>query len=183
MTDLQFAMEHTRYYIEIGDGYPLYFPLDFGLNLPLKDPKYYIEPYLRDGHDERTVVLEVSSYRGYCAGAVHCYGELKADGVKICEDIVDEKGNVKTIGHCGSVIEREYADDEHKKWYESVYKIPLLRTITQEDVDDDPKRWEGYDPGYNKTNAFRTIEEVVNVGKKVAEVRFPNWKFEIKYDL
>lgn len=180
MTDLEYAVKHSRY-----DGYgrgkfPDVIPLDFGMDFKLETkPEYYpkISTYHKSG--KRTVTLELDSYAGYCAGAIHWYGKLKADGIDIAEDTIDERtGKPHTTIHGGYICE-EYKNMETNAFYNSRYDFEILRELTQEDIDSDPHRWEFYRPG-DMVNAFYTPKEVIEVAKKVVSARFPDWNFEIK---
>ena len=172
--ELKYAMEHSR-----DEGaYPIVFDKDAGFRdtddcfipehpdfHPVREGKYA-------GKDEKgnpifkpQVKLDISSFRGISIGAIHYYGKLKADGIKF----VDGEGN----GHFG------YLGESVRNWpkekqdlYDSSYHIEIVRPVTQEEIDKDPMRWDGYCAGW-ETNGFESIEEIKKIAQKVFKARFP----------
>ena len=60
-----------------------------------------------------------------------------------------------------------------------LYSIELVRPVTQKEIDEDKRRWEGYEPGW-ATNAFYSPEDVIALAKEVCKARFlGNWKLKI----
>jgi len=85
MTDLEFALKHTRK-ASYGKGvFPDVIPLDFGMDFHLETkPELYPEI-----PEKRTVRLIIETFQGYCPGAVHYYGKLEADGISIIKEETD----------------------------------------------------------------------------------------------
>lgn len=175
---LEYAIKHSRNYTFGKGNFPDVIPLDFGLDFHLETrPDLYTEIVTHSKTGKRTVTLELNSYEGYCAGAVHWYGTLKAEGVHIIENR-NIDGQIQKMWLGGYICE-EYKKLKNQAFYESYYNFEILREVTQSDIDKDPQRWEGYHPG-DMTNAFNDSKEIIKMAKKIVAVRFPNWNFEIK---
>lgn len=182
MTDLEFALEHSRTH---GSGkFPDVMPLDFGMDFHLETkPELYPEinysyNFKQPEVKERTVKLKISTFRGMCWEAVHYYGKLQADGIDIIEEKVDNDNKIHKM-HVGGFICEEFRNMPNKCFYDSWYNFEILRPVTQEEIDKDPDRWYEYEAGWT-TNAFETKAEIINIAKKVAATRFPGWKFVIE---
>ena len=182
MTDLEFALEHSRTY---GSGkFPDVMPLDFGMDFHLETkPELY--PKINYSYDwknpdnkERTVKLVISTFRGMCWEAIHYYGKLRADGIDIIEEQVDKDGKTHRMTVGGFICE-EFRNMPNKDFYDSWYDFEIVRPVTQEEIDKDPDRWYGYEPGWT-TNAFYSKQEIIKIAKKVVAARFPGWKFVIE---
>lgn len=180
--NLEFALEHSRNY---GPGhFPEVFPLDFGMDFHLETkPELYPEinySYNRKNPEnkERTVKLEISTFRGVCWEAMHWYGKLRADGINIIEEHIDTDGKTHKMSVGGYICD-EYKNMKNKEHYDSYYDFEITRPITKEDVEKYPDRFEADFIGY-ATNAFYSIDEIIKIAKKVAAARFPDWKFVIE---
>ncbi|MBR4413629.1 MAG: hypothetical protein IKS60_08425 [Lachnospiraceae bacterium] len=124
---------------------------------------------VRDEHGRvlrrRGIKLTITSFRGVAFDAIHYYGKIHAEGI----DIVDGEGYT----HSG------YLGDEFKSWPKEKqdlygdYTIEIVRSVTQEEIDKDPERWKFYHPG-NKTDAFETQQEIIDIAKKIVALRFPD---------
>lgn len=148
--------------LECGN-FPDVIPVDFGLDLVLKTkPEYTIS-----ANNPRKIRIQISTYRGISAGAIHYYACIKADGI-----IISEQKENKTTIHGGYICE-EYAKicQKNRGKYNSEYTIEVLRNLSKEEVEDDPIRWENYRPG-DKTNAFYTKIEALEQAIKIAKLRF-----------
>lgn len=146
-------------------------PVDYGLDLVLKTKPNYIV----STNNPRKVRIEISSYSGIAAGAIHYYAAIEADGITISE--VEED---RTIIHGGYICD-EYVQICQKNIgkYDEVYKIEVMRKLTKEEIDDDPIRWEHYKPGDN-TNAFYTKKEALEQAVEIAKLRFgKGWILEL----
>lgn len=167
--EIEWAMEHCQSF----NKYPDVFPEDYGMDFHLdSNPELYTKK-LMYGSDKRRCIIEITSFAGICFGAVHYYAKIKADGVHICRDDVDKDGN-KTTVYIGGYICKEFKELPRDKQaeYSSFYDIEITRPVTQDDIDSDKIRWEGYEVGY-KTNAFYTKEDAIETAKRVAKARFP----------
>lgn len=173
---LEYALEHSM----DQNDYPDVFPEDFGMDFHLEDhPEYYPKKSgcYQEG-DKRKLVIELSTYKGLCWNAMHYYAYIKAGGIDICRDEIDEKG-VKHVWYVGLGNKLQNLPRAKQAEYSSRYNIEVSHVLTQEDLDKYPERWEDYDVG-DKTYAFETKEEALQTAIKVAKARFPKgWKIEI----
>jgi hypothetical protein len=72
--------------------YPDFFPIDIGNDFKLSDnPELFVQM-----PNPRKICIEVTSYRGFCGGAVHYYAEIRADGIDICQR--DDDGRLMRVG-------------------------------------------------------------------------------------
>lgn len=128
-------------------------PVDYGLDLVLKTKPNCIV----STNNPRKVRIEISSYRGLAAGAIHYYAAIKADGITI---------------HGGYICD-EYAQicQKNRGKYDEVYTIEVMRKLTKEEIENDPIRWENYKPGDN-TNAFYTKFEALKQAIEIVKLRF-----------
>lgn len=153
------------------DNYPDVIPVDYGLDLVLTTkPKY--KACVRQ---PRKIHIDISTFRGIAAGAIHYYAKLTADGI-----IITEESDDGTITHVGYICE-EYAQICRKQRgkYDSNYIIEVMRKLTKKEIDEDPIRWEHYVPG-NKTTAFNTKKEALEQAVKIAKLRFgKGWVLEL----
>lgn len=174
--ELQWALDHSLN----TDCYPDVFDKNIGMDFYLGDhPNCYPQIASYSYNDERTVHIEITSYRGMCFDAIHYYATINADGVRLCENI-EENGKKSTIIHCGYLGE-EYNNlpREKRGIWTSRYKIEIVRPLTQAEIDHDPDRWYCYEAGEN-TNGFEDKSELIETAKKVAKIRFPEWNVEIE---
>jgi hypothetical protein len=84
--------------------YPDKIPDDYGCGY--RDDKYFTDP---KKDKPRIVTLEITSFMGYSVGAVHYYGELRAEGVG-----VHPIGEPNTFTSATHGINTLYYDDIHK---------------------------------------------------------------------
>ena len=159
--ELKYALDHSR-----DEGcYPDVFPSDYGSDFHLDEhPNYF--PII---HNPRNITLEISSYRGICADAVHYYGVLKADGISICS-----KSDSGVLTSHGGYLGEEFKNLPKIKQdsYDRYYKINVVHILTEEEINADPQRWENYWPGF-KSNAFESVGEIEKIAKKIVAARFP----------
>lgn len=155
---------------------PQFFDIEIGKDFRLESqPNYHAEI-----REPRKVKIVVSTYRGMNAGAIHYYVTIKADGIHIYSLENNKYGKV------GRVYISGYLGEEYKKLpkekqavWSSVYKIEVGRILTQQEIDEDPKRWKDYYDG-DFTNAFVTKEEAINQAKKIVKARFDiDWIVEV----
>ena len=161
--ELRYAVEHSR----DEEPYPAVFPEDYGMDYHSEEyPTYYPVAY----NNPRTITLDITSYRGMCGGAVHFYGKIKIDGIHVMEN---RDGRI--IGHGGYVPRsmRETLPKDVLAAYNMSYEIELVRPVTRAMIDEDEDRWHGYIPGYSSTDAFDTVDEIIELGKKVVKARVP----------
>lgn len=172
--DLQWALDHsmnTAYYPDV-------FDLNIGMDFHLDEhPEWY--PSYTFWHNKRTVKIEITSYCGMCWNAIHYYAKIIADGIKMCEDY-EEKGEIKTRCH-GGYLGEEYKNlpREKKAIWDGRYEIDVVRPLTQAEIDHDPDRWYAYQAG-ESTHCFESKNEVIEMAKKIVELRFPGWEVEVE---
>lgn len=175
--DLKYALDHS---LDMGP-FPDVFPEDYGMDFHLDEhPDWFPKKRIRSDKKERSCTISITSYSGYCAGAIHYYATIKADGISICSISKDENGKEHTTSHGGYLgKEFEQLPREKKAEYNGVYEIDVNRFVTKKEIEEDPKRWEHYEEG-DKTNAFSTKKEAKDTALKVAKARFPKgWKIEV----
>lgn len=168
---IQYARDHS---LEMGE-YPDVFDKDFGSDFHLETkPDWFCKI-----DEPREVKIEITSFIGCCAEAVHYYAKLDADGIRICSNEVDGNGNERVMCH-GGYLGEEYKNlprATRDKW-SSHYTIEIAQGVTQDMIDKDPRRWDMYEVGY-KTNAFENKKELIAIAKKVAAIRFPGWVIKV----
>lgn len=147
--------------------YPDFFPVNIGNDFKLESsPELFVKI-----PTPRNVKIEITSFRGISWNAVHYYGTIKADGIKIlCYQDYD---GTKRLFSVGGYLGEEFnkLPQEKKSVWSSNYEIEVARQLTKDDIDNDPHRWEGYDPG-DYTNAFNTAEEAEEMAKAIVAARF-----------
>jgi hypothetical protein len=144
------------------------FPVNIGCGVTMqREGKTWTASREYGGRDKKylkTVTLEVRTWRGVSAGAVHYYGVLKTNGMEFTNPTEHS-----TYGSCGFGVP-DYLES---------FKIELTRKLTQAEIDADPRRWEYYHHGSNVTG-FNTPEEVIEHGTKEMRRLFPKgWKFVV----
>ena len=166
--DLQWALDHCMNTVYYPDVFDANIGMDFHLN---EHPDWY--PKVSGWREKRTVVIEITSFCGVCWNAIHYYAKLKADGVHLCSDEKNTNGTITSISHSGYLGE-EYKNlpREKKAIWDNYYEIEIVRPLTQVEINHDPDRWYGYEAG-ETTNGFEDKSELIEVAKKVAELRFP----------
>lgn len=150
-----------------GGNYPNVIPVDYGNDLLLKT-KPEIKVRIKN---PRKVRIETSTF-----GVMHYYADITADGVDLIEDT--ERGMVI---HAGYICE-EYSKICKKNVgkYDSIYRIEVLRYLTQEEIKQYPARWIGYNAG-DTTNAFYSEEEVLEQAIRIVKARFgKGWILNLK---
>jgi hypothetical protein len=152
-------------HLSYDDGnYPDVIPVDYGLDLKIKTrPDIYVET-----NKPRKVRIDISTFRGIAAGAVHYYAAIIADGIRLLTK--DNNGNITT--HMGYICE-EFSQicRNNSGKYDPIYKIEVMRELSKKEIGQDPIRWQSYHPGY-RTNAFNTKKEAVEQAIKIAKLRF-----------
>lgn len=164
----EFIENHCR---DRRSGYPVVFDKSYGLDVVIPNhPEYKVEPPQR-----YVATIRVSTFRGVSMGAIHYYGRIEATAPEIT--CIGSRGEKCTIG--GYICEEwKKMSDEEKKFVGERYEIELVRPVTQNEIDEDPDRWYGYDAG-DKTNGFYSKEEIFSLAKKIIEYRFPGWEIEL----
>lgn len=148
--------------------YPDFFNIEIGSDFHLETRPNYFATI----DNPREIVIEITSFRGACAWAEHYYATIKADGIKICSREKEADGKEHIVIH-GGYICQEYKDlpKEKKDIWDSCYQIDVMRHVSNEMIEDNPDRWEGYEVGW-PTNAFDTKEDVLEAAKKIIAARF-----------
>lgn len=131
-------------------------------------------------NNPRKVTIELTSYKFVCGWAEHYYATIEADGIKVCSKEIDNKNQEHTITHGGYLGEEfEQLPNEKKDLWRGNYCIDVLHPLTQEMVEKNPRRWEGYKVGF-LTNAFDTKESAITAAKEIVEARFmAGWELRI----
>lgn len=143
--------------------YPDIFPVDYGMDL-----KLYTVPDLKIKiWNPRVARIEVTSFIGVSAGAIHYYSKIVADGVSLYRDT--SKGRIIVGGYVCEEFSKICKDSKGK--YDPVYQIDVLRQVTESEIRQDPIRWHGYSQG-DITNAFCTEESAIEQALSVAKLRF-----------
>ena len=148
---------------------PEYFNINVGLDFKLKTrPELYAKV-----NNPRTVKIILTTFRGLSWDAVHYYSKIEADGIYI----VDPETNYSIGGYiCEEYKNLPKEKDAIWSWK---YEIEVERYITQQELDENPNRWRGYELGWT-TNAFYTKEDALAQALKIVEARFsPEWTVEI----
>lgn len=108
----------------------------------------------------RIVKLEITSFIGVSWNAIHYYGKLIADGIEF-----------KCLTDNYTTSNWEAA--EKNPLYQWTYEFELMRPVTQEEIDADPDRWEGYYVENNSfTPSFEGKEEIIALGIECFKQRF-----------
>ena len=163
----QFIKDHCR----DNDKYPLVFTKDLGIDITIPNHPELVVRALQNP----VAKIKISTFRGISWDAVHYYGKIYADGPELRE-IQSDGSECSIVGY----ICKEYNEmsDEQKNLIKGRFTIEIVRPLTQEEIDKDPKRWEMYEAG-SKTNGFYHKQDIINIATKIIEYRFPGWKIEI----
>lgn len=162
--DIREAVEHCY----DRKDYPEVFDDNVGLDIII--PGFITKGSWLRKDEPRTITLDVTTYRGVSWDAIHYYGNLHVEGIYFSPE-----NDPTTITICK---ETHKAEDENPL-ASGHYNIELIRKLTQEEIDKDPIRWEGYDAGWD-TNAFDTPQQVISLAKEVCKARFHgNWVLKI----
>ena len=145
--------------------YPDFFPVNIGddFKLESKPELFVMIP------SPRQIKINITSYRGVCAGAVHYYAEIEADGII---RYYIEPGTNRRMGVYGYLGEEfNKLPREKRDIWAGDYHIEAARPVTKADKEKDPRRWEDYDIGDN-TNAFDTAEDAEATARAIVAARF-----------
>lgn len=162
--DIKEAIKHCR----DRKDYPDIFKDTAGLDISI--PGFIVSGCWEKREMPRKITLTISSFGEISWDAIHYYGDLEAEGIYFSpEDNPDR---------CISCKETRSEEDKNPLAGER-YNIELNRELTQEEIDSDPTRWEGYEAG-DSTNCFHSIAEIIELAKQVCKARFEgNWKLVI----
>jgi hypothetical protein len=161
MTDLENAMKHCRDY---GD-YPQIFSENYGVGITFKDDAGV--EYTTVVRDKQILKVDTLTFGG--TGNYHYYGKIRVAPPAL--KFTTENGTEKTMRLGGSF-------DKLKPLECKGVEIELIRTITQEEIDENPDRWCGYNV-LSTTNAFRTLNELLLAIELVHQERFPEWEMKM----
>ena len=151
---------------------PNIIPSTYGIGMTFKDENE-TEYTTILGHSKtgaRELIARITSWRGISAGAIHYYGKIT------CYDLplkyINEDGKEEVASISGYF-------NRHKPNESKGFTIELVRKLTQQEIDEDPERWEYYNPG-DITNCFYTEDDVFNLIKEIFKKRFKgHWILEI----
>ena len=113
---------------------------------------------------KRLANIEIRSFCGLCAGAIHYYATLCIYVSNVC-------GDSSAGGYLGGIeIPNEY----------QTIKGEFVRLLTQKEKDEQPDRWAGYQVG-DLVNAFESLKEIESLIKNLKK-KFSSkeWKVEIR---
>jgi hypothetical protein len=113
---------------------------------------------------KRLMNIEISSFCGLCAEAIHYYAKLYINVSNVC-------GDSSVSGYLGGI---EIPND-----YQTI-KGEFVRQLTQKEKDEQPDRWDYWYRVGDLVNAFESLEELEGLIKKLKK-KFPpkEWKVEI----
>lgn len=149
-------------------------PKDRGIGIKFTDSNKNQFVTVYNDEFPRPAVLDITSWRGISAGAIHYYGEIQIRGlmqelVKVGkkDDPFFKKGHTYGMSDCP-----EEAQSFH---------IQVTRPVTQTDLDMDGGRaFECYNIG-DPTHRFETEEELIAAAKKSFKRIFGSgWKLVLK---
>lgn len=160
---MSLCLDKEDYPFVINKGYGLDFVLPGCPGVKVREPREYI------------VQLKIRTWIGVCCEASHYYGTLEANSPELY--MVDEMGKTFLVGGYVSELWSRMTPCE-RKFINAGYKIEVCRAITEDDLKKQPDRYMDYDVG-EKTAAFYTINTLVHYAKKIAKVRFPEYRFVI----
>lgn len=142
---------------------------DYGIGITFKDEEGVEYTTIKGScRKERVVNFTITSWVGISPGAVHHYGKM----VVYEPDLEYYENGELQHASIGGYFNR------HKPDACKGFSIELIRTLTQEEIDEDPRRWDCYEAGDN-TNCFYTEEEVYELGERVFKARFRgDWVLE-----
>ena len=132
---------------------------------------YYLEYIYREIH----ILESLNKYKS----SIHYYGDLFADGIQLLEDVIDENTGKHHTYCIGGYIGKEFQERSDKHLFDDWYQFELVREVTQEEIDKYPDRFEFYSAG-DMVNCFYTKKDIIELAKKIVEVRFPGWNFKIE---
>lgn len=148
--------------------YPDIFPLDYGLDIVLENrPELTVCT-----RNPRCVKIEITSFTGITAGAVHYYPSLKADGIAF-KGTKEDGTTYIAFGYISEEYSKKEKDANGK--YDMIYKIMIMRPVTEEEIKKNPSAWDFYEPG-DPTDRFESYDEAYNLALEVAKLRFPGWE-------
>ena len=149
--------------------YPEVFDIDA---LPCMDVKIPDRPDLKVvAPCDYEVLIVLDTFRGISPEAVHYYGQIKAPQPYI----TDGRGSIGGYISAGwSAMPRDIT-----RMIGGDYKIEIIRELTQDEIDKDPVRWEGYEAGCT-TNGFENFEQLLALAVGIAKSRFPGWRVRIE---
>lgn len=157
--------------------YPDVFSADCGLDIIIPERRLHAVPTWgrRKGNPKRRATLNITTYRGLCADAIHYYGSIRIQGVHMEYD--NEPGH--------ATMDDEIENLLPLSGYS--YELKLSRPVTQEDKDADKEarceadiRFQWYNVG-DMTDRFNSLKELIDFAKIVFKNRFVgNWEFYIE---
>lgn len=157
--------------------YPDFFPVNIGDDFKLEScPELFVKI-----PNPREVRIQITSFRGISWNAVHYYATIEADGInRLRYEDYDGTGTKRPVSVSGYLGEEfNSLPREKRDIWGANYHIEAAREVTQEDIKNDPQRWEHYNSG-DRTNAFNTAEEAEATARAIVSARFSEeWKVTI----
>ncbi len=151
-----------------GHIYPDVFSDTCGLDiLMLKEKLHAVKSWgYTKGNPKRRATLNISTFRGISIGAIHYYGTIVIQGVNMEYD--------GTPGHSRMILDRNIPLAHY------TYEIELNRSLTKEEINEDPERWGDYYEEGDLTNCFEKISDLLILAKEIFEKRFiGDWAFTV----
>ena len=159
--DLLLQSEGERY------NYPAIFKDDCGLDIEFPEKGMHAVKswgYTKR-NQKRRATLKISSFVGMCSDAIHWYGKIEIQGVEM-----------KFDNMAGST----FSFDKNFPLSHFTYDLTLRRPLTKNEIDSDKSRWSYYFEG-DLTKSFNSIEEIIELAKKVFKRRFSGfWEFYVE---
>jgi len=132
-----------------------------GYEIIFRRKKYNLSiqnPRLKD-----TLQLKIRSWRGVSLGAVHHYGNIMIP--KIC-----------FVNNGISLIV------PYRGMPQFLQNIEMYRALTEEELAENPDRWEGYNVG-DDVSGFNSIEDIVKKAQIIQEKYFPGFKLKTEENI
>ena len=145
--------------------YPDFFPVNIGDDFKLESrPELSVMI-----PNPRKVKIEITSFRGFCGGAVHYYAERESYGIIRYYIEPGTNRRIRAYGYLGEEFNK--LPRMKRDIWDGNYHIEAARPVTREDKEKAPRRWEDYEIGDN-TNAFDTAEEAEATARAIVAARF-----------
>lgn len=114
---------------------------------------------------KRILEFRITSFRGLSIGAIHYYCTAESP---MFYEFADSPGWTYGVLTHNLDIPREAKP----------MTFHITRILSQEEIDDDPQRWAGYDPG-DKVIAFESEEEILEIIEQLRPAFGDDWEIEI----
>lgn len=157
----------VRWYQDIDlDELPGPLSPEFDCGIEWRDSHGNLRRTVKHWEGRRKVIAEITSFAGISIGAIHYYVRLHWYQAHIWEE---EDGQLHNMGG--------YIDGlpDGTPW--KTCSVRVTRVLTEQEIADDPHRWEGYDPG-DMVDAFCSPEAASKAAREAAAKYFPHWELD-----